>query len=352
MYIYIGVFLLLSLLAIGEYLTRKKLFFYVGLFFLMGLAGFRFFTGYDFSSYNNFFNQLTNWNKIYDGSIDAEPGYLFLNYVIRELGMNFSTFILLFSVISLLLLSYAISNYFPVPSLVLLYYYARFFLVRDMGQIRSSIVAIIFLLALPAIKQKKVMKVVILSLVGSLFHTVALFIIPAYFFVVTVKEMTIPKELFLIFSGSILGIVFFFPDLFKFMIPERYYGYLTGYYAQGNWIFNPVFIMQCGILIGATLLVKSNSIDFTDNFNILLGLYCLSTILLVVFGPLATIGGRISTIFSTVEIFIVPIVFDNLIKNKYIFLLTFILFSLFIFSLIFIFSGAYNSYVPYNTVFK
>ncbi|WP_430516942.1 EpsG family protein [Enterococcus faecium] len=77
-----------------------------------------------------------------------------MNYIVRELGMNFSTFVLLFSIISLLLLAYALNNYFPVPSIALLYYYSRFFLVRDMGQIRSSIVAIIFLLALPAFKKE------------------------------------------------------------------------------------------------------------------------------------------------------------------------------------------------------
>lgn len=135
------------------------------------------------------------------------------------------------------------------------------------------------------------------------------------------------------------------------MIPDRYYGYLSGYYAQGSWIFNPVFIMQLVILIGATIFVKNNNTVFTENFNIILSLYCLSTILLVCFGPLATIGGRISTIFSTVEIFIVPIVLEKLFKNKFLFLITFILFSFCIFILIFIVSGAYNSYVPYNTIF-
>ncbi|KAB1934915.1 EpsG family protein, partial [Enterococcus faecium] len=54
---------------------------------------------------------------------------------------------------------------------------------------------------------------------------------------------------------------------------------------------------------------------------------------------------------STVEIFIVPILLDKLFKNKFLFLLVFILFSLLIFILIFIVSGAYNSYIPYNMVF-
>src|SRR5699024_10481288 len=124
---------------------------------------------------------LVGWNKIFDGSIDAEPGYLFLNYLVKEIGMNFASFVLLFTTISLLLLAYALNNFFPVPSIVLLYYYSRFFLVRDMGQIRSSIVAIIFLLALPGVKERNFKKVLLFSIVGCLFHLVALFIIPAYF---------------------------------------------------------------------------------------------------------------------------------------------------------------------------
>ncbi len=218
MYIYVGTFALLAVLSVLEYFTRKKIFFYAGIVFLTCLAGFRFSTGYDFSSYNNFFDRLINWDKIFDGSIDAEPGYLLLNYIVRELGMNFSTFILLFSIISMLLLAYALNNYFPVPSIALLYYYSRFFLVRDMGQIRSSIVAIIFLLALPAFKKRNLRNIILLSLVGSLFHIVSIFIIPAYLFVQIVKEINVPKEIFLISSSAFVGIIFFFPNLFRFMI--------------------------------------------------------------------------------------------------------------------------------------
>lgn len=346
-----GTFALLAVASILEYFTRKKIFFYSGILLLTCLAGFRFFTGYDFSSYNKFFHRLVNWNKIFDGSIDAEPGYLFLNYIVRELGMNFLSFALLFSIISLFLLSYTLNNYFPIPSISLLYYYSRFFLVRDMGQIRSSIVAIIFLLSLPELKKKNLRNIVLFSLVGCLFHMVAIFIIPAYFFVQIIKEVNISKEVLYIAIGSLAGIIFFFPNLFKFMIPDRYSGYLFGYYAQGDWIFNPVFIMQLSILIGATVFVKSRNINFSENFNILLSLYCLSTILLVCFGPFATIGGRISTIFATVEIFIVPIFLENIIKNQYLFLMIYILYSFIIFIMIFIISGAYNSYIPYNSIF-
>ncbi|MCG3447927.1 EpsG family protein [Enterococcus durans] len=352
LYIYIGTFTLLASLSVLEYLTRKKIFFYSGILFLTCLSGFRFFTGYDFTSYNNFFNQLVNWNKIFDGSIDAEPGYLFLNYIIRELGMNFSSFVLLFSIISLFLLAYALNSNFPIPSIALLYYYSRFFLVRDMGQIRSSIVAIILLLTLPEFKKNNLKKIVLFSLIGCLFHIVAIFIIPAYLFTKIIKDINVFKEILLISISTLIGVIFFFPNLFKFMIPDRYFGYLSGYYAQGDWIFNPVFIMQFGILIFATLFVTGQNKNFIKIYNVLLSLYCLSTILLVCFGPLATIGGRISTIFSTVEIFIVPIVLETIIKNKYLFLIVFIVFSFVIFVLIFIISGAYNSYIPYKTIFN
>lgn len=352
MYIYIGIFTLLSVLCLCEYFTKKKIFMGIGIITLFLVSGFRYKTGYDFSSYSDFFNRINSFQDVFNGTIDAEPGYLLINYIVKQLGMNFSVVVLVISLLSMIILGYCLNQYFPYPSFVLLYYYSRFFLVRDMGQIRSSIVSILFLYSLTAFKEKNFKKVLLISLIGSLFHMVSLFIIPAYLFVILFKKMTISKALVLIGISILVGVVFYFPDLYLFLIPERYQGYLSGYYAQGKWLLNPVFIMQMGILVASLLFVNSKNVRFEKSFNILLSLYCLSTICLVVFGPLATIGGRISTIFSTVEIFIVPIMLNSLLKNKFLYLLSFVGFSFVVFILIFIISGAYHSYIPYTSVFN
>lgn len=351
MYLYIGVFVLLSAFSILEYIDRgRKIFFRLSIVLLALLAGLRYKTGYDYISYNNFFDRLTHIKNIYDGSIDAEPGYLFFNYLIKNLGFNFSTFILIYSIVSLFLLGICLTKSYPLPMLPLTYYYSRFFLVRDMGQIRSSIVSIIFLLSLPYFKNRQTVKVIVISLVGALFHSVSLFIIPAYFFYLVFGKITITKTITFLLLSTVTGVFFFFPSLYLFLIPERYQGYLSGYYAQGAWILNPVFIMQVLILLGAILIVKQRTMVFKESFNLILVVYLLSSLLLVCFGPLATIGGRIGTIFSTVEIFIVPTVLDQLIKNKLLYLITFLGFTAIIFILIFILSGAYTSYLPYSTL--
>lgn len=352
MYIYVGVFGVLSLFSIFEYMNRdKKNYFRLSITMLALLAGFRYKTGYDYVSYNNFFDKLTHFRNIFDGSIDAEPGYLFLNYLIKNLGMNFSAFVLLFSITSIVLLGFCLSKSYPLPMLPLTYYYARFFLVRDMGQIRSSIVSIIFLWSLPYFKNRQTGKVIMISLLGSLFHSVSLFIIPAYLFYLIFGKVSMLKSLVILFLCIVVGVIFFFPNLYLFLIPERYQGYLSGYYAQGAWILNPVFLMQVLILFSAIIIIKQKTSLFKESFNLVLVMYLLSTLLLVCFGPLATIGGRIGTIFSTVEIFIVPIMLDHLIKNKLLYIILFLGFAVVIFILIFILSGAYNSYLPYDTLF-
>lgn len=352
MYIYIGVFFTLCLLSILEFFNRDKhIFFYIAVILLSLMAGFRYYTGYDYQSYNTFFNRIIHFNNIFDGSIDAEPGYLFFNYLIKNLGLNFSTFVLIFSIISLGLLGYFLAENYPLPMLPLTYYYARFFLVRDMGQIRSSIVSIIFLLSLPYFKKKSTLKIIIVSLIGALFHSVALCLIPAYLFYLIVGKISITKTVVVLFLSMLAGTIFFFPNLYMFLIPERYQGYLSGGYAQGVWILNPVFIMQLFILFGSILVINYKSQEFQSNFNLILVLYLLSTALLICFGPLATIGGRIGTIFSTVEILIVPTLLDQLIKNKMLYLIFFLGFCMIIFILIFVLSGAYHSYIPYQNAF-
>lgn len=177
---------------------------------LILLAGFRYRTGYDYISYNNFFNRLTHFKNIFDGSIDAEPGYLLFNYLIKNLGLNFSSFVLMFSIVSLVLLGFFIEKSYPVPMLPLTYYYSRFFLVRDMGQIRSSIVSIFFLLSLPYFKERDTLKIIIISLIGALFHSVSLFIIPAYLFYLIIGEINFSKTIMTLCSSMLLGIFFSF----------------------------------------------------------------------------------------------------------------------------------------------
>ena len=155
MLVYIFIFLILLLLSTFEILFKNKKIVFINGSILAALAGFRYRSGYDFNNYSNFYDELNDIGDVFNGSIDAESGYLFLNYLFIKLGLNFYTFVLFFSIVSIgMLVFYAYKNT-SYPSLILMYYYARFFFARDMGQIRASFVSILLLYSLKYIKKKE-----------------------------------------------------------------------------------------------------------------------------------------------------------------------------------------------------
>lgn len=351
MEIYLLFFLLLLASSLFELIRKNNLFFWVSIICMILFAGLRYRTGYDFDSYSRIYDSVTSIGSIFSKTIPAEPGFLFLNYLFKSLGFDFGTFILFFSIISMLLLANFTVRFSQTPSFILLYYYARFFLVRDMGQIRSAFVAIICLYALPYIQKREFSKVLMISIFASLFHIVGLFLIPAYLFSILIGELNLKKVFATVSLSAVVGLIFFRPQLFLWLIPARYAGYFVGAYVNGKWILNPVFLMQLMILVVSVILFQKEQEKYQKIMNTILQWYLISTCLLILFGPLATVGGRISTIFATSEILVVPYLFSRLFKHKILSVSLFYIFCFCIFILIFIISGAYNSYIPYSTQF-
>lgn len=353
MIVYLVAFMLLVALALAEVLLRNKNISFITSSLLALLAGLRFYTGYDFLSYKEFFQNTDKLTDVFNGTIDAESGYLFLNYVFSSIGLNFYFFILFFSILSISLLSYFLYRYTPYPSLFLMYYYARFFLVRDMGQIRSALACIILLYAIPFMLKKRFFPFLLVILLASFFHITALFFIAAYFINILFEKLTLKNVLFLLIVSTGIGVLIQFPQLYSWVIPGRYMAYFTSpNYTDGKWIFNPILWMQLAIFFGSLLCIHPAQEEEKIKFNGYLKIYLISSLVLLAAGTLGTVGGRISTLFATSEILLVPYFFTNFTKNKMINIILFIIFTMGIFILIFIVSGAYSKYIPYQTIFS
>lgn len=352
MALYLFIFILLIFLALIEVLKRNKKISLIAGTLLALMAGFRFSTGYDFESYKKFYDGINGINDVFSGNIDAESGYLFINYLFKSIGFNFYFFILFFSVLSISLLIYFLYSYTKFPTIFLIYYYSRFFLVRDMGQIRSSLACIILLYAIPYIEKKKPIHFLIIVSIASLFHISALFFIVAYLFNGIFKKLTIQNILVLLSIATIIGIIVQTPQLYLWAVPGRYMSYFTNpSYTNGKWLLNPILWMQLAIFIGGILCLRSNKSEEQKKYDTLLKIYFLASLILLAAGDLGTVGGRISTLFATSEILIVPYLIVNLTKNKLLNLGLLFGFSLVIFFLIFVVGGTYSQYIPYQTVF-
>lgn len=352
MFFYISVFILLLMLATTEVMIKNKKISVIIAIIMSVLAGLRFNTGYDFKPYSNFYSEIDNISDIFNGSIDAEPGFLFLNFLFKTIGFNFYFFILFFSLLSILLLWYFVYKFTDFPSLVLVYYFARYFLVRDMGQIRSALACIILLYSIPYIIKQEPVKFLTIIFIASLFHVTAWFFIIAYIFNILFKDITIKSVITLLFVSFFIGLLVQFPDLYIWIVPDRYIPYFTNpSYTNGQWIFNPVLWMQLLLFLATIVFVRPTNLENKNKLIVILKIYLIASLILIAAGFLGTVGGRISTLYATSEILVVPVLFNNVSKNKAINFLFFCNFTIAVFCLIFIISGAYTDYIPYQTIF-
>ena len=350
MVVYLGLFGILVLLAILEFLFQnKKVSILTGLVLAL-FAGFRFYTGFDYVSYGNFYQQLNSFGDVFNRTIDAESGYLFLTYSFKLFGLNYPTFILFFSFLSIGLLWFYLYRHTQFPSIVLVYYFARFYIPRDMGQIRGSIASIILLYAIPYMREKNLKKFLLVVFIASLFHISALVFILAYVVLHFFETITIKQSAIVLSIGLLIGWVANQPHLYTWAIPGRYVAYFTApNYTNGDWLMNPVLWMQLMVFFGSLIFtnIQDDKIHRTH-----LVLYLLSSFILISGGNLATIGGRLSAPFTTQEIFVVPYFILNFTRNKLLNVIFFFGFTVVIFLLIFVISGTYQHYIPYQSVFN
>lgn len=352
MTVYLSMFLILICIGITELITkRRKLVFISGT--LLGLmAGLRYYTGYDFTSYREYFLEADRFTQLFDGSIRLEPGYLFFVILFRNLGFNYYTFVLFFSLASLAILTLFLYKNVKYPTLPLIYYYARYFMARDMGQVRASLVAIILLFAIPYILKKEPLKFFGIVFIAAMFHYSALIFIGVYIIHLITGELTVKKSFLLAALALSAGVIIQTPSLFIGLIPESYQNYFTmSSHTSGAWLMYPVLWMQCLIFAMSFYFNQDSKSEEKEWYNLLLTTYLLAILALIATGRLETVGGRISTLFATVEILLVPFLFRNLTKYNVLNFISFIGFTGVVFVLIFLISGMYQQYIPYETIF-
>jgi len=284
---------------------------------LILLAGLRYHTGFDFESYITIFYQTPKLPNLFSEwrAVNVEWGYLFLNSIVRTLGLpvNAVLFVMAAATISILVIAFKrISTY---PILVLLLYVSRFFFVRDMGQIRASIASALILFSIPYIQEKKLIKFLATIFVAFLFHQVAVVGLIIYLINLIFKK-GVPTKLII---GSIaLSFVIGFVNLqnvilsLEGFIPERYIQYVTHeFYVFSLGLTNPVLLMQVMILTAMLIFRKQIKNKY---FNVLLIGYTFSTVILASLNQFGTLAGRLSTTFASFEVLIIPL-FVDVFKN-------------------------------------
>jgi hypothetical protein len=217
-----------------------------------------------------------------------------------------------------------------------------------MGQIRGSLASIILLYSVKYIKSKEFVKFMAVVLIASLFHVTALIFVLGYIYENHLYNGKWSQVGILFSLAVVAGLIVKSPSLYMWAIPGRYAPYFTNpAYTSGKWLMNPVLWMQLLIFFGTLLFTK---IQQDEKYRTYHNLYFFASLILIAFGNLETVGGRLSSPFATYEMFVAPYFILNFTKNKLLNLIFAIGFTVIIFLLIFILSGDYHYFIPYQTL--
>lgn len=349
MVFYLGLFAIMMIFMLLGRVTMSSIWAWLGVIILALVAGLRYETGNDFLPYKT----------IYAGDYSAgqvEPGFLFLRNLFNWIHAPFWIFLLAWAVVTLTLFYFFAKEYFRPAIIPIAYYLSRFFFMRDMGQIRASLVCVTCMLALKFVYDEKPLPFLVIVGLSATIHVSALFFLLIYPFWLLFRRINFKWVLGFLVFGAAVGFVA--PKILSVIIVHtlpRYAPYVTNASYLSSGLFDPVTLMQVIICITGFYILNrgmvSNAlIGGSEKFKFLMVVYLFATLTLLSLSQLSTIGGRLSTIATTTETIVLPTIVFSIMPKKTR-TLSMVGVCAVIFVLIFLISGAYKTFIPYQMAF-
>lgn len=190
MIIYLALFLFISISSLME-LKYNKLsspLFIFNILIIYFFTVFRYGVGADYFQYEELFKQALPINKISisyfkDNVHDIEYGYLFFESVIKYFTDEYLVFLVFYVFAMFLFLYKAINNTGLYRNIQLLIFYSFIFLEYIFNAHRQGMAICIIYYAITLIHEDKLFRYTLLVILASLFHKIAIILIPLYFFI-------------------------------------------------------------------------------------------------------------------------------------------------------------------------
>lgn len=343
--------LLLSIFGIyftnkGKNRTNKIWLCFIAFIQLSLLSMFRINIGIDYKSYKNIFNEISilPFNQINEHEI--EIGYGLLNKIVSIYTDNFGVLIAICSIITVGIMifviyknstSYALSIYLYVA---LSFYYMAYNLTRQGIAISITIVGIKY------IKEKKLIKYLLVILLASTFHYSALIMIPIYF-ISRIKLTNIKVVIFSIITFILHTFLYDIINIGVKIFPQ-YSPYVGSEFFKGvsiNSIVLP-FIIFIVLYLFKRFLISENK---TNQIYINMSFYSL---LLSILQTKVGILDRLPYYFNIFSILSLPILINCFKTKSQRILATVILIIFGITYNIYYFTTDYHGLIPYQSIFN
>lgn len=239
----------------------------------------------------------------------VEKGYYLLASIVKTIYNDSRFYLLVMGGLSMFLLYKSLQKYCFIPLIGLCDYIARFLLNRDFTQMRSSLAILMIVLALKFVHDKKIWHYFAVVFVAYHIHHLALVAVPFYFLcLVKFKKWHIVASIIItiILSQTIASFISGTVD--QYSTDLNYETYTQGSYVELSLgLRNPMIYFQIFILLMFTFsdrVLRSKS----AYYDIFRTGYFYSTLILIFFCNYTALSGRTSTVFATLEMFILPMI--------------------------------------------
>ena len=250
----------------------------------------------------------------------SEKGYYLLCVIIKTFSSLPFVYLTVVGALSMTFLFKSLRQYCILPVLGLCIYIARYMLARDMNQMRAGLaisIVMAFTYLLATGNKKDEIKYVLMCWLVSFLHTSILAAIP----IVLMNYVHIKKKW--IYIG--IAVSFFVSAVFSNQImdfisqSDIIQDMATDYVdkegdndkAYAADLTNPMIYYQCIILFLFTYFEEKLA-PLSKYYYVFRNGYFMSTVVLIVLCQYAILSGRVSTIFATFEIFMIPMIFTAL----------------------------------------
>lgn len=277
-------------------------------FILILFGGLRYEVGADWDSYFKISNSIDSENILESG---VEPLFSFLCLIVKECGLNYSSFVFFAFTLATSLKFYSIFKYSTNFFASILIYFPIQLMSYDMNGIRQGLAMAILLCSIKYLLNRSFLKFLIVCIIAIGFHSSAVVFIPFYF----VSNTRFNRKLIHIVLLMSIVVGFIFQSvILNYILPQL--GGVESVLAEKALGYSESEAFGTGLSLGFSTIHRLiifylfyyfyDEIKLNDNFkNLLLNAYLFSLIIYFLFSAIEIIGARGSLYYRTMDIFMI-----------------------------------------------
>jgi hypothetical protein len=274
----------------------------------------------DYFAYLDIYDSVSVLFTDFDTSqVHGEPGYLFLNQLLKTLGIGPTGVFIVMAFSSVALALNFFRKYTPFFLIAALLYFSHVYLLRDMMQIRAGLAASISLYALRYIDERRIWRFSVIVGLASTMHSGVLLLFLAYItYPYYRKHPSFVK--YIIPSGFFIGLILK-ANLIEFIITTFFNIPAVAIYLADPEYFTSLGLFNIVLLKNIILILflfyyKDELIKNVPYFEVYVLCLGLGIFWLSAFNNFAILAARLATYFANVEHILLPSLFFTKI-NKF-----------------------------------